>query len=66
MRATLETPVKTLRDPEKAAIDWDALGCKDDLPSFVNDFGYRGADELHRHDGSDSDPDEIATKCNFF
>src|SRR5206468_11869733 len=24
------------------AIDWDALGCKDDLPGFVNDFGYRG------------------------
>ena len=25
-----------------SAVDWDALGCKDDLPSFVNDFGYRG------------------------
>jgi hypothetical protein len=25
-----------------AAIVWDALGCKDDLPAFVNDFGYRG------------------------
>jgi hypothetical protein len=25
-----------------AAIIWDALGCKDDLPGFVNDFGYRG------------------------
>jgi hypothetical protein len=25
-----------------SAIDWDALGCKDDLPTFVNDFGYRG------------------------
>jgi hypothetical protein len=25
-----------------AAIEWDALGCKDDLPTFVNDFGYRG------------------------
>jgi hypothetical protein len=25
-----------------SAIDWDALGCKDDLPEFVNDFGYRG------------------------
>ena len=25
-----------------SAIDWDALGCKDDLPGFVNDFGYRG------------------------
>src|SRR5713226_7272343 len=24
------------------AIDWDALGCKDDLPGFVKDFGYRG------------------------
>src|SRR6266849_1527322 len=24
------------------AIDWDALGCKDDLPGFVGDFGYRG------------------------
>jgi hypothetical protein len=24
------------------AIDWDTLGCKDDLPGFVNDFGYRG------------------------
>jgi len=24
------------------AVDWDALGCKDDLPGFVNDFGYRG------------------------
>jgi hypothetical protein len=25
-----------------SAIDWDALGCRDDLPGFVNDFGYRG------------------------
>jgi hypothetical protein len=25
-----------------SAIDWDALGCKDDLPGFVNDYGYRG------------------------
>lgn len=25
-----------------AAVDWDALGCKNDLPRFVNDFGYRG------------------------
>jgi hypothetical protein len=25
-----------------SAMDWDALGCKDDLPGFVNDFGYRG------------------------
>jgi len=25
-----------------SAIDWDALGCKNDLPQFVNDFGYRG------------------------
>jgi hypothetical protein len=25
-----------------SALDWDALGCKDDLPGFVNDFGYRG------------------------
>src|SRR5206468_6263249 len=25
-----------------SAVDWDALGCKDDLPAFVNDFGYRG------------------------
>ena len=24
------------------AVDWDALGCKDDLPAFVNDIGYRG------------------------
>ena len=24
-----------------SAIDWDALGAKDDLPAFVNDFGYR-------------------------
>jgi hypothetical protein len=24
------------------AIDWDTLGCKNDLPGFVNDFGYRG------------------------
>ena len=23
------------------AVDWDALGSKDDLPTFVNDFGYR-------------------------
>jgi hypothetical protein len=23
------------------AMDWDALGCKSDLPKFVNDFGYR-------------------------
>jgi hypothetical protein len=25
-----------------AAVEWDALGCKNDLPSFVNDYGYRG------------------------
>jgi hypothetical protein len=25
-----------------AAIDWDTLGCKNDLPRFVNDYGYRG------------------------
>lgn len=25
-----------------AAIEWDTLGCKSDLPRFVNDFGYRG------------------------
>jgi hypothetical protein len=25
-----------------SAMDWDALGCRDDLPGFVNDFGYRG------------------------
>lgn len=25
-----------------SAVDWDTLGCKDDLPGFVNDFGYRG------------------------
>src|SRR2546426_7592542 len=25
-----------------SAIDWDTLGCKNDLPGFVNDFGYRG------------------------
>jgi hypothetical protein len=25
-----------------SAVDWDALGCKSDLPGFVNDFGYRG------------------------
>jgi hypothetical protein len=25
------------------AVDWDALGCKDDLPRFVKDFGYRGS-----------------------
>jgi hypothetical protein len=24
-----------------SASDWDALGCKDDLPRFVNDFGFR-------------------------
>jgi hypothetical protein len=23
------------------AAEWNTLGCKDDLPSFVNDFGYR-------------------------
>lgn len=27
---------------EGSAIEWDTLGCKDDLPGFVNDFGYRG------------------------
>ncbi len=27
--------------PDGAAIDWDALGGKDDLPRFVNDFGFR-------------------------
>jgi hypothetical protein len=25
-----------------SALDWDALGCKDDLPTFVNNFGYHG------------------------
>jgi len=25
-----------------AAVEWDALGCKNDLPGFVNDYGYRG------------------------
>ncbi len=25
-----------------SAIDWDTLGCKNDLPRFVNDYGYRG------------------------
>ena len=25
-----------------SAADWDALGCKNDLPKFVNDYGYRG------------------------
>ena len=25
-----------------AAVSWDALGCKNDLPAFVNDYGYRG------------------------
>jgi hypothetical protein len=25
-----------------SAIEWDALGCKSDLPQFVNDYGYRG------------------------
>jgi len=25
-----------------AAVDWDALGCKNDLPRFVNNYGYRG------------------------
>lgn len=24
------------------AVDWDALGCKNDLPRFVNDYGFRG------------------------
>src|ERR1700727_14440 len=25
-----------------APADWNALGCKSDLPNFVNDYGYRG------------------------
>ena len=25
-----------------SAVDWDTLGCKNDLPRFVNDYGYRG------------------------
>jgi hypothetical protein len=25
-----------------SAIEWNALGCKSDLPRFVHDFGYRG------------------------
>src|SRR5882724_3151448 len=25
-----------------SATDWDALGCKDDLPAFVNELGFRG------------------------
>ena len=24
------------------AVDWDTLGCQNDLPRFVNDYGYRG------------------------
>ncbi|MCU1260239.1 MAG: hypothetical protein JWO80_3124 [Bryobacterales bacterium] len=24
------------------AVDWDSLACPNDLPGFVNDFGYRG------------------------
>jgi hypothetical protein len=28
--------------PDGSAIEWNALGCKSDLPKFVNDFGYRG------------------------
>jgi hypothetical protein len=27
---------------EGSAIGWDALACKDDLPRFVNEFGFRG------------------------
>jgi hypothetical protein len=25
-----------------SAVEWNALGCKSDLPGFVNDYGYRG------------------------
>jgi hypothetical protein len=25
-----------------SAVEWDTLGCKSDLPNFVNDYGYRG------------------------
>src|SRR5690348_18331315 len=25
-----------------SAMTWDSLACKDDLPRFVNDFGFRG------------------------
>ncbi len=31
----------SIAGPDGAAIDWDALGGKDDLPRFVNDFGFR-------------------------
>ncbi len=24
------------------SVDWDTLGCRNDLPAFVNDYGYRG------------------------
>ena len=28
--------------PDGSAIEWNVLGCKDDLPGFVYDYGYRG------------------------
>src|SRR5436853_4430009 len=34
--------VTAVAGEDGSAVDWDALGCKDDLPGFVNDFGYRG------------------------
>ena len=41
-----------------SAVEWDALGGKDDLPRFVNDFGYRcfkSEDHRHRADGNAGD-----------
>jgi hypothetical protein len=32
----------SVADEDGSAVDWDALGCKSDLPGFVNAAGYRG------------------------
>jgi len=32
----------SVADDDGSSMDWNALGCKDDLPGFVNDYGYRG------------------------
>ncbi len=42
-----------------SAIDWDALGCKTDLPGFVNAAGYRGFKFRLQGDGAYGDAGDL-------